>query len=167
MGTGMRTAIGFSFGVMVLSACLSRAEQPTQETEAMLPNAAPGAALRGSDIVCGTGDMDTFEVSDFNVTPATYYVLVVATGPLFGGPLAAVLDPVVEIYNRNNGTLVVFNDDNGVGSNTIYLTGREVLDGLLTVQPRDSMVLFNANFPFTIRVRGFGGSCGRYALFVL
>jgi len=161
---GVNVNRGFLFGI-VLSFALPGAAAADAQAGGMVQ--ASGAGMRGSDIVCGTGDIDSFEVLDFNSNPVPYFVLALATGPLFSGPAAPVVDPTIEIINLNTGALVAFNDDNGFGSNTFSVTGLELVGGFLTIQHRDSFVFFNANFPFRVVVRGFGGSCGSYALFIL
>ena len=131
------------------------------------------ALPRSVDITCNSGDTDTYDINDFGTTipflGPTVYVIVVATATLFGGPFGGlpVLDPVVEIYNLNTGALVASNDDNGVGPNTIAVTGLDVLGGFLPIAPLDSFVFYAGNFPSRILVRGFGTSCGPYLLYIL
>ena len=128
---------------------------------------------RSIDITCNSGDTDDFDVNDFGTTTAglspTVYVIVAWTGNLFGGPFGGlpVLDPVVEIRRQSDNFLIASNDDNGVGSNTISVTGLDILGGFLPLRSLDSFVFFQATTTFYIRVRGFGGTCGPYAVYIL
>jgi hypothetical protein len=127
------------------------------------------------DITCGSGDTDSYDINDFGTTIPSLgpvvYVIVVATASLFGGPFGGLptLDPIVEITTQGNPfpTFIASNDDNGVGPNTIAVTGLDVLGGFLPISSLDSFVFFSATSPSRITVSGFGGSCGPYLLYIL
>ena len=164
--------IGAAFLVTASLAGAQELKGPGAATFVLKDGTRLSAQPRSVDITCGSGDTDSYDINDFGTTIPSLgpvvYVIVVATASLFGGPFGGLptLDPIVDITTQG-GSFIASNDDNGVGPNTIAVTGLDVLGGFLPIAGLDSFVFFSATSPSRITVRGFGGSCGPYLLYIL
>jgi hypothetical protein len=126
------------------------------------------------------GDVDFITVED-PPPGSTWYIFIVSTSSIFGGPL---LDPVVDITDIFGNLLFfgnfpfgpVSNDDMGDGSQGSFnLAGASFLflpgfGSFITVDFIDSGISFayGTAAPFQIRIRAFNhSSCGTYLVYIL